>query len=330
MKSVLKVLVPATAAGILLLTTIGSAFAQATPTATPVPPTATPAPTTPTLIATQVTPAATPAAALLEVHGTVTALAKTATPPTVALTPKTGAAVTVKIAANTKITKAGIGKATLDDLAVDDRAVASYNKDTLEASSLHAVPAQSKHHGFEGTIKSVTAGGFVLTTKKGATDVTIVVNAETKFKVPGAKDATFSSFKVGDRAAVLTVDAKSSNVALHVHLIPGKPSFMHGVGTVEAYQAGQSITLKNAKGESFTFALSADTKIRGKRGATAPVVGERAMVSGQRNPSSDQLTAKSIVLFGTKGQPAGQQDKGQPDDKGKPDDKGTPNPRGGR
>lgn len=204
---------------------------------------------------------------------------------------------------STIITKAGIGKATLDDLAINDRAVATYNKDTLVASKLSVSQPLAKHHSFVGTIKSKAADSFVVTTKKQG-DVTIKVNSETKDKVPGVKNATLANFKGGDKVAVLAVEVTAGNIvenmALHVNLIPGKPTYIHRVGTIEAYQAGTSITLKDKKGESSTFIITSDTKISFKKGATEVKVGDRATVSARRDPATDQFTVKAILVFGSK------------------------------
>ncbi|MBI4297778.1 MAG: hypothetical protein HY676_04535 [Chloroflexi bacterium] len=234
----------------------------------------------------------------LEVKGAISAIDKTVTPPTVTITPKEGSPVTLKIVASTIIIKAGLGKASLDDLAVNDRAVATYNQTSMEASRLAVSQPIAKHHTFVGTIKSKASASFVVTTKQG--DATVNVNAQTKYNVPGVKNATLANFKEGDKVAVLAVETSSGNLVLHVVLIPGKPTFIHRVGTVDAYVAGTSITLKDKKGELSTFIVTADTKIVLKRGATAVSIGEQAIVVARRNPATDQFTAMSILVFGAK------------------------------
>lgn len=241
----------------------------------------------------------------LQVKGIISAINETATPPTVSITPKEGPPVVLKVDSSTIITKAGIGKASLDDLATDDRAVAIYNKDTMIARKVSAGPPLNKHHSFVGNMTSISDDSFVVTTKNG--DVTITVNSETKYKVPGADNATLDNFNVGDRVAILavevTTDSGVENVALHVILIPGRPIYIHRVGTIESYQAGASITLKDRKGETSTFIVTGDTKIVFKKGATnstEPKVGDRATVIARRDPAADQFTAKAIIVFGPK------------------------------
>ena len=152
-----------------------------------------------------------------------------------------GLAVTVKVVATTVITKAGLGKVTLDDLAIDDRATATYDPDSMEASEISVSHPVVKHHGYEGIIKSIASPGltltsFVLAPKKGG-DITINVNAQTKYKVPWLEEASLSNFKTGDRVVVLAVDLKGGLTALYVHLILSKPIHVHRVGSIETYQA---------------------------------------------------------------------------------------------
>ncbi|MFH1140618.1 MAG: DUF5666 domain-containing protein [Chloroflexota bacterium] len=249
-----------------------------------------------------------PGQARAEVKGVIAAIneATTSTPPTVNIQPKEGPAVTVKVVASTLITKAGLGKATLGDLAVDDRAEATYNKDTLEASKISVSHPVAKHRGYEGTIKSLTATSFVLTPKKGG-DVTINVNAQTRYKVPGLKDASLGNFKKGDRVSVLAVELNSGLMALNVNLIPGKPVHVQRVGTIVTYTAATdtpitlgSITIKDKKEATSTFVVTTDTKIKFKQGATAVTPGYRATVVARRDPATDQYTARDILVFGPK------------------------------
>ncbi len=235
----------------------------------------------------------------------------TSTPLTVTIQPAVGPPVTVKVVAKTVITKAGLGKVTFDDLAIDDRAMATYDPDSMEASKISVSHPVAKHHGYEGTIKSIvspalTSTSFVLTPKKGG-DITINVNAQTKYKVPGLKDATLSNFKVGDRVSVLVVELNSGLMALKVHLIPGKPIHVQRVGTIEAYvvptatSTPGSITIRDKKGDLSTFVVTSDTKIKFKHGATEVTQGYRATVVARRDPATDQFTAKEILVFGPKG-----------------------------
>jgi hypothetical protein len=144
--------------------------------------------------------------------------------------------------------------------------------------------------------------------------VTIKLDSKTKYKLPGVKDATLAILRVGERAAAL-VDAK--DLALHVHLIPGKPVQAHRVGTVEKYEAGKSITLKDKKGDTSRFVVNKDTKIRFKKGVSEVKVGSRATVVARRDPASDQFTAATIQVSAVK-------PNGKPEGAGKPQAQATP------
>lgn len=231
-----------------------------------------------------------------EVRGTISAIDNTATSPTVSITPETGTAVTVKVTADTLITKEGLGKVTLDQITIGDRAAATYNKDTMVASKIEVSLPLAKHHSFVGVITSIAATNIVMTDKQKG-DVTLSVNAQTKFNVPGLKTITLANFKVGDRVAVLAIEADGGNLALHINLIPGKPIAVHRVGEISAYTAGSTITLKDKKGELSTFAITGDTQINLKRGATEIKVGDQATVLARRDPSSTEYTAKEILVY---------------------------------
>jgi len=239
-----------------------------------------------------------------QVQGTIAG--KTAD--TVTIAPKDGGDdVVLKVNGSTQITKAGIGKATLGDLLVNDRVVATYtvSGDIKTASKLTVTQPLAKNHGFVGNITIVSSTSIKITTKKQG-DVPITVNGDTKFNVPGVKDATLANFDNGDRVAVLAVEGTSGDyVALHVNLIPGKPESVQHVGTVTYYIANTTITIKDKKNVSFEFKVTTDTKILFKRGATdgESIIGKQATVIASRDLATDVYTARAILVFGPKGKP---------------------------
>ena len=237
-----------------------------------------------------------------EIKGAITAIDKVATPPTVTVTLKEGKTVVLKIDTSTVITKTGLGTITVNDLAVNDKVTATYNKDTNVATQITVVQPLGKRHSFEGTIKSITSTNIVVTTKKG--DETFKVGSETVYKVPGVKDATLAKFKVGDKVSVSTADVTTGGttvqMAQRMSLIPAKPVKVTRTGTVTAYTANSSITILDKKGNSSTFFINADTKINFKKGATTVKIGDRVTISASRPPADSQYLAKSIRDFGTK------------------------------
>ncbi len=238
-----------------------------------------------------------------EVKGVITAIDKTATPPTVTITPKEGSAVVLKVDTSTLITKTGLGNITINDLAINDQATANYDKDTNVASKITIIQPLGKRHSFEGTIKGKADTNLVVTTKKG--DETFKVSSETQYKVPGVKNATLENFKVGNKVSVSTVEVTTGGtvvqMAQRMTYIPGKPIKVSHKGTITAYAANTSITIQDKKGASTTFIINSNTKIILKKGTTGVTVGDQATVTAQRDPSESQFTAKRIIAFGAKG-----------------------------
>ena len=236
----------------------------------------------------------------IEVKGSITAIDKTAVPPTITITPKTDSVVILKVNSNTVITKTGIGNITINDLAINDKVTANYDQTTLIAGKIEVNQALGKRHSFEGTIKSLAGTSLVVTTKKG--DETFQVGSATQYKVPGVKNATLNNFAVGNKVSVstaeVTVGSTVVQMAQRMTLIPAKPIKASHTGTVTAYIANTSITIQDKKGNSYTFIINSNTKISLKKGATGIVVGDQVSISAQRLPSDSQYTASIIRDYG--------------------------------
>ncbi len=191
---------------------------------------------------------------------------------------------------------------------------------TLAVATMGTALAQTstppEFRGFKGAIASVSPNGtsLVLTTKAHG-DVTIQLTAQTKYKAPGLPNATLAVFEAGKRAAFL-VDA--NGVALHAYLIPGPLHVQRGgTVTVGGYVAGTSITLASKQGDLSTFVITGVTQVQFKQGTTAVNDGSHVLVIAQRDPATDRLTAKAILVFA-----------GSP--KGPPDGAGGPPPPPGK
>ena len=236
----------------------------------------------------------------LEVKGIITAIDKTGTPPTLTITPREGSNITLEVDPSTIIRKAGVCNATIDDLALNDRAVAIYDGDTMVASRIFASPPLKDYHSFVGIIRSKSDDSFNATTRRG--NVTIAVSCATKYKVPGVINATLDNFNIGDKVAVMAIAVTTDSIveilALHVNLIPGRPIFILRAGIITGYQAGANITLRTLRGGSPTFIVTNDTRIVLLWGATEVKIGERAIVIARRDPATDQFTATAIIVFG--------------------------------
>jgi hypothetical protein len=84
------------------------------------------------------------------------------------------------------------------------------------------------------------------------------------------------------------------------------PKAMHFKGTVAAYEAGKTITVKGAKEKEMTFDVAADAKIKGE-------VKEGAKVTVAYKKEGDKMMATSISAAGAKKEtPQSQKTKSEP------------------
>ncbi len=74
---------------------------------------------------------------------------------------------------------------------------------------------------------------------------------------------------------------------------PKAPKAMHFKGTVAAYEAGKTITVKGAKEKEMTFDVAADAKIKGE-------VKEGAKVTVTYKKEDDKMVASAISAHHTK------------------------------
>jgi hypothetical protein len=173
-----------------------------------------------------------------------------------------------------------------------------------EVEPAHTPGAQATAHaGFHGkpqilrgTISAVDASSLTLTLEDGSS-VQIGLTPATKIHIPGPKGLG-NALTVGMRAFVMayTDPAGRQLVARMLHVVPGQPVRAHRVGKVTAYTAGSSITIQATDGNSYTFALTSDTKILPEGQAAGPAAGSLVTVIAPRVPSSAGWTAKGIVV----------------------------------
>lgn len=164
-------------------------------------------------------------------------------------------------------------------------------KETEKAAKKNGKPST-----YRGKVLTVDTSGFTLSLADGTTAV-FVVDAQTVFKIPGLKNATLANLNVGVQAAVSAVQDPVTLVltAKSVHIIPGKPVHVHRVGRVTAYTPGVSITIE-AKGESFTFLLTVDSKILPKDRAHLLKVGSYVTIISRRDVTGGPLSAQGVVV----------------------------------
>ena len=152
---------------------------------------------------------------------------------------------------------------------------------------------KGKPQNFRGTIAAVDASSLTLTLSDGSS-VTFALTSDTRIKIPG-RNGSGASLQVGMQAMVQARDDGSGNlVARAVMAIPGQPTRVHRVGWVTEYTPGVSITIQASDGNTYPFALTADTKIL--PAGNEVTVGSRVTIIAPRDPSALGWTAIGIVV----------------------------------
>jgi hypothetical protein len=83
-------------------------------------------------------------------------------------------------------------------------------------------------------------------------------------------------------------------------VIPGKPNKVHRVGIVTEYTEGSSITIQDKDGNTFTFAITSETKLLPAERAETLEVGSRVTIIAPRDPASGGVKVKGIVIHPAK------------------------------
>lgn len=133
------------------------------------------------------------------------------------------------------------------------------------------------------------------------TTVTVGITDETRIHVPTKKDATIEDLLPGVQVGVQArQDEDGLLIAKNITVIPGKPTKIHRVGTVVEYLDGKSITIEAKDGESYTFAITEDTKILPASRADELEEGARVTIIAPRDVTGGEPTAMGIVIHPTK------------------------------
>lgn len=156
--------------------------------------------------------------------------------------------------------------------------------------------AKGKKTTYKGVVAGTGTGSLTLTLTDGSF-LNFVITPDTRIKVPTlASNATLADVKTGVQALV---QADGSMTALRVNVIPGKPAIVHRVGTVTAYAAGSSITIQDKDGNTFSFAIDANTKVLPQDRAAQLAIGSRVTIISRRDVTGGALTAQGIVVQST-------------------------------
>ncbi|MBI3760597.1 MAG: hypothetical protein HY260_01865 [Chloroflexi bacterium] len=164
---------------------------------------------------------------------------------------------------------------------------------------------EGKGHGgkkavYIGTVDSVDGSSLTLKLASGKS-LTFAVTDGTKITAPKfGGSATLNDVKTGMKALVLATSGEGNTLlALQIHITPGKPNKIQRVGTVTAYTPGASITLRDKDNNTYTFAITSDTRILPRERAGQLAVGSRVTIISPRDVSGGALTAQGIVIHGT-------------------------------
>lgn len=169
---------------------------------------------------------------------------------------------------------------------------------TAEAAGEGEKEKQGPKQNFKGTIDSINTENLVVKLADGTLTQPVLIDAKTKIKIPGmGKSAALADLKAGMGVAVQAMTDKDGNlVARQIHLVPGKPTKLHRVGTVSNYNAGASLTVTDVDGQSTTFIINADTKILPKDRQNLLKDGAFVTVICPRSFASGDPVAKGIVV----------------------------------
>jgi len=170
----------------------------------------------------------------------------------------------------------------------------------IDNANKQAGNPHGKHENFKGIVSAVDSTSLSLTLRDGSS-VTVGLSANTRMRFPGPKTSAPTSIQTGMTAMVQAIRDQSGNlIARAVMVIPGKPTKIHRVGVVTAYTAGSSITIQDKGGNTYTFDITAETKLLPAERAGMLGVGSRVTIIAPRDPASGGVTVKGIVIHPAK------------------------------
>jgi hypothetical protein len=159
-----------------------------------------------------------------------------------------------------------------------------------------AAAAKATPYKARGEVTFISERGFRVKNLLGETE-TVVVDAKTRFRLPGRNDITFADLKIGDRVMVLgRTSAKSANevyTARLVNIEPRRPRVHQAAGTVTASSAA-SLTIKNLRGQDVTFVINDKTRVVPKNAVI--MVGDKVAVVGAQARGENDIVAKVITV----------------------------------
>ena len=153
--------------------------------------------------------------------------------------------------------------------------------------------AEARPHKARGQVTVMSERGFQVKNARGDVEA-VVINDNTRFRLPGHKDTTFADLKIGDRVMVLGCkSAAEVFTARLVNIEPRRPRVHQAAGTVLA-ASPTSLTLTNLRGQEVTFVINDKTRFVPK-GAVIKV-GDKVAVVGAQAWGEKEIVAKVIAI----------------------------------
>ncbi|MBM3942309.1 MAG: hypothetical protein FJ316_05200 [SAR202 cluster bacterium] len=145
--------------------------------------------------------------------------------------------------------------------------------------------ASGDRQGVFGSVTAKAASSFTVQTRDGQT-VELVVNDQTKFRVPNDDTPSFEDVTTGSRVAVLALRTDAGLVALQVMPVPGVPQREHRVLTVVSIE-GKTLTAQDAQGNQIIVELNQEV--------SPELEGQLAIFIGERSQQSNRFKANAEV-----------------------------------
>lgn len=157
----------------------------------------------------------------------------------------------------------------------------------------HGEFSRGKTVVIRGTVDNIT-GSIISVDGKPVT-----TNSDTKVKLSGlGRDATVADIKAGMQIVAQGTKQGTDFVARQILAVPGKPEFVHRVGTVIAFSnnsTGGSITVQDKKGDNTTFKILPG-QFKVLPAGSEVKVGDKVTVISHRNPATNEVIASGVVI----------------------------------
>ena len=210
----------------------------------------------------------------------------------------------VEVDDNTEFRISGVEDPDLDDVRIGDRAAVTSEPTVTETPTILAklVVIHRPLVDLAGEVTELLDDGFKLLTNQNV-QWTILVDEDTRFRIPGVEDPELDDVQVGDKALVggEASATETSDPEMLASLVVISHPMLHLRGEVTLVTLPDSFELETADEPRWTVLVDDDTEFR-IPGIKDPSlenvdVGDKALVTGERpDPGSTTITAKLVVV----------------------------------